>query len=88
MSEKTSVKISIKNRERLIRIGQKGETFDDVITRLLNETPYLDKLRATIIETDREWEKSKQTNIRAHADTLVTSMIHSVKAFIASIDAR
>ena len=35
---KTSIQVSIKTKDRLLALGLKGDTFEDVVRRLLDKT--------------------------------------------------
>ena len=36
--EMTTVKLSTKNRDRIAKLGKFGDSFDDIITRILDKT--------------------------------------------------
>ena len=38
MADKTSVQVLVKTKDRLVKRGKKGETYDDIIRRLLDDT--------------------------------------------------
>jgi len=35
--DKTNIQISLKNRERLIKLGSKNDSYDDILDRVLDE---------------------------------------------------
>ncbi|MBA7626623.1 hypothetical protein ES703_34077 [subsurface metagenome] len=37
MTEKTSIQVSVETKERLVRLGIKGETYGSIIQRLLDK---------------------------------------------------
>lgn len=37
MSRKTIIRVDVETREQLRRIGRKGETYDDIIKRILQQ---------------------------------------------------
>ena len=46
MSEKTSIQISKETKDRLIKLGIKGDTYDDIILRLLDRLKKAPKPKA------------------------------------------
>ena len=47
MSGKTTIAISIETKERLDKVGNKGDTYDDIIVQLLNRRQPSKKDRAS-----------------------------------------
>lgn len=37
MNEKTTIQVTVKTKDRLDKIGIKGDTYDDIINRLLDQ---------------------------------------------------
>lgn len=37
VEDKTQIQISVKNRDKLLKLGNKGETYNEVITRIISK---------------------------------------------------
>lgn len=90
MPEKTykSLPVSDKTHERVTKLGNKGETYDQIIERLLAESPYLNDVRALTDKTYEAFEDSKRTGVIADVHTLLTSLLTALKRFIADVEER
>lgn len=55
-----TVKISERTHTRLKRLGVKGETFDEIIDKVLGETSFLPQLKALLTKAEADIEEGKQ----------------------------
>lgn len=47
MSMETSIRLKAETRDELKKLGRKGETYDDVIKRLISDHKELEKIKTT-----------------------------------------
>jgi len=57
---KKNIRVSEETHRRLLEYGRKGETFDDVISRLLNDIEECNRVRQKLIEHGYEGEKIEE----------------------------
>ena len=58
-TNRKTIKISAKTHKRLINASKKGETFDDIIVRLLEEPEFVEKAKK-VLEKANEAERIHQ----------------------------
>ncbi len=56
--ETKAIRVSVLNHERLADIGHKNDSFNDIITKLLDEYEEYQEIK-DLIEADKEFEKGE-----------------------------
>ena len=56
--ETKAIRVSISNHERLADIGHKNDSFNDIITRVLDDYDEYQEIK-DLIEADKEFEKGE-----------------------------
>ena len=85
MSETTSVRISKKNRARLIGMGFKGETFNDVLDHLFS---YIDILKRSLASASEKIQKSRELGRISLAHEGASELERGVEAFLKAVEPR
>ena len=83
--EKTSVRISKKNRERLYAIGVKGETFDKVLNRLFS---MINDLKKSLASASEKIQKSRELGRISLAHQGASELEHAVHQFLKAVESR
>lgn len=58
LMETKAIRVSLANHERLADIGHKNDSFNDIITKLLDNYEEYQEIK-DLIEADKEFEKGK-----------------------------
>ena len=92
MSEKTkprtTVQIKTETFERYKRLGKMGESWDSLLSRLLNEEPYINDLKEALKTSNEKSEKSRKEGKRALMQQAYDALHSACKKFIADVESR
>lgn len=85
MTDKTSVRISKKNRDRLYAIGVKGESFDDVLSRMFS---VINNLEASLESASQKIQHGRETGLISVMQEGASELEGALENFVKSVEGK
>ena len=83
-----TVKVTETTHERLTKIGDKGQSYEDIIVDLLEERKHLPKLKEAYEKAFEKNEQSKKTGLHSIAVEAANTAIYCIKEFVKAVEGR
>ena len=85
--EKT-IKVNLETHERLTKLGVKGETYEDIVVSLLEETAFLQRFKDAVEKAKKENQAWKTTGVSRYVDNTVNELCALINEFIQGVESR
>ena len=86
--EMKTVKVSLKTHSRLENLGTKGETFDQIIIKLLEEPYFCGRFETALELAEQSLREFTTTGKTANIQNGLQGLIEAVKAFLNDVKSR